>query len=177
MLASKKSELNAVLGAKAFTLVELVVVVGILAILISLVVPAASRVLPKAEQAGCMSRLHNLWVAFAPCATDGDGWPQLPANIQIGSSEEQQWWLATGSNRFGLKFTDWQCPTLQRYQHGSQTNTHIPVISYLPTLFDARPNTPNKWPSMPWFTEIGNVHGQGNLTVRSDGSIIPLLAQ
>lgn len=161
-------------GVTAFTLTELLVVMGIMAILFALVFPAASKVLPKAEEAVCMSRLHNLWIAFAPCTTDGDGWPQVPSTIKVGSSGEQQWWLITGSNRFGLKLKDWQCPTMENYARTATSTESIPLISYLPTLFDAKPNTPNKWPAMPWFTEIGNFHGKGNLTVHSDGSIQPL---
>jgi hypothetical protein len=28
---------------------------------------------------------------------------------------------------------------------------------------------------MPWFSEIGNVHGKGNLVIRSDGTVVPMM--
>ncbi len=31
--------------------------------------------------------------------------------------------------------------------------------------------TPYKWPSMPWFVEIGNCHGNGALAIFTDGSV------
>jgi hypothetical protein len=57
-------------------------------------------------------------------------------------------------------------------QHPPRAGT-APLIHYLPTLFDARPGTPNKWTGMPWFSEIANVHGHGNLTIPSGGHIVP----
>lgn len=157
----------------AFTLVELLVVIGILGILLSLLLPAAFKILPKADEVSCIARLHNLWVAFAPSATDPDGWPQLPKGITPGTIEEQKWWLAYSSNNLGLTQKDWMCPTIARAAGHASSNDQVPLISYLPTLFDSKPGTANKWPAMPWFSEIGNVHGHGNLTVRADGSVLP----
>ncbi len=31
--------------------------------------------------------------------------------------------------------------------------------------------TPHKWPRQPWFIETGDVHGNGNLIIYTDGSI------
>jgi hypothetical protein len=67
----------------------------------------------------------------------------------------------------------WHCPTIEKVARRSSGSNQIPRIDYLPTLFDSRPGTPNRWPSMPWFSEIANVHGHGNLTVRADGSVQP----
>jgi len=155
----------------AFTLTEIVVVVGILGILITLLVPAAQRVIPQAQKVVCMSHLRTLWLAFSPCATDPEGWPQVPKGIKIGTTQEQQWWLDYSTNHLGLTTKDWHCPVIERASRNSSSSSGVPVIHYLPTLFDARRGTPNRWPSMPWFSELGDVHGQGNLTVRADGSI------
>ena len=156
----------------AFTLTETVVVVGILAILISLLAPSAEQVLPRARAVICMSHLRTLWLAFSPCATDPSGWPQVPKEIKIGSPQEQQWWLDYSTSNLGLTPKDWHCPSIERSARAS-SNAVPPVIHYLPTLFDARPGTPNRWSSMPWFTELGNVHGAGNLMIRADGAILP----
>lgn len=119
-----------------------------------------------------MSHLRNLWIVFSPYATDPEGWPQVPKEIKIGSMEEQQWWLDYSTKHLGLNGKDWRCPTIERSARAS-SNGLPPVIHYLPTLFDSRQGTANKWPTMPWFSEMGNVHGRGNLTVRADGSIVP----
>ena len=166
MILPKKS------SSPAFTLIEMLVVVGILAILITLIAPSVQQILPRAQAIVCMSHLRTLWIAFSPYATDPEGWPQVPKGIKIGSMEEQQWWLDYSTNRLGLSGKDWRCPTIERSSRAS-SNAAAPLIHYLPTLFDSRQGTPNRWPTMPWFSEMGDVHGQGNLTVRSDGSIVP----
>jgi prepilin-type N-terminal cleavage/methylation domain-containing protein len=160
-------------NSRAFTLVELLAVVGILAVLISLIVPSYQKLLGKVDRVVCMSHLRSLWLAFAPCASGDGAWPQLPKDIKIGSRQEQEWWVETARTSLDVNPRTWICPTVARSFHSKPTDA--PVIDYMPTLFDARPGTPNRWPSMPWFTEIGNVHGDGNLAVRSDGSIVPLL--
>jgi hypothetical protein len=76
----------------------------------------------------------------------------------------------------GLTSRDWNCPTISRMA-SRITNGQTYLISYLPTLFDSRPTTPNQWPRMPWFTEVAGVHGNGNMTVRSDGSVCPIQDQ
>lgn len=159
-------------ASRAFTLTETVVVVGILAILVALLAPSAQQLLPRAQAVVCMSRLRSLWLAFSPCATDSSGWPQVPKEIRIGSPQEQQWWLDYSTSNLGLTTKDWRCPTIERSARAS-SNAVPPVIHYLPTLFDARPGTPNRWTAMPWFTELGNAHGAGNLMIRADGTILP----
>jgi prepilin-type N-terminal cleavage/methylation domain-containing protein len=158
----------------AFTLVELLVVISILGILIALIVPAARQFLPKAEQVICISHLRNLWIAFSPCATDPTGWPQLPKDVKPGTMEEERWWIDYGENYLGLAKKNWTCPTVARTTRVSKSADHQLLINYLPTLFDSKIGTANKWPKMPWFTEIGNMHGEGNLAIRCDGSVIPL---
>jgi prepilin-type N-terminal cleavage/methylation domain-containing protein len=159
--------------ARAFTLTELLVVVGILAILLSLLLPNAVSLLNRAQAPLCTSRLRNLWMVFhARVAIDQDPWPQLPTNIRIGSVEEQQWWLTYGSNNLGLTSKDWNCPTISRMVRNSTNSVaQAHLISYLPMLFDDVPQTPMRWLWMPWFTEIANVHGKGAQMVLGDGSV------
>jgi hypothetical protein len=40
--------------------------------------------------------------------------------------------------------------------------------------FDDKPASPHQWPRQPWFAEVGDVHGNGNLIVFTDGSISDL---
>lgn len=155
----------------AFSLVEVLVVVGMIAIFMVLFFPNISQTYMKAEGVACTARLRNLWTVFATYVNDGNSWPQVPAETAIGSSAEQQWWLDFSSNSMGLKKQNWICPATIRMAHNS---SNPPVISYLPTLFDSNQMTPMKWARMPWFTEISEAHGNGNLSIRADGSVSPI---
>ena len=157
----------------AFTVIEMLVVVAILGILAALLFPNFQYILVRAEGVVCTEKLRNLYAAFSSSLNDGNGWPQVPAGIQIGSTAEQQWWIDSSSNTMGLKSNDWQCPTLSRSMKNSSNTLQQSLICYLPTLFDNIPGTPRNWSAMPWFTEIANVHGSGNLMIRADGSVIP----
>ncbi|MCE9588552.1 MAG: type II secretion system GspH family protein [Verrucomicrobia bacterium] len=165
-----------ILLQRGFTLVELLAVIFIISILMALLFPAMKSVIPRAQEVVCMSHLRRLWLGFAPSVTDGTGWPQVPASIPIGSQAEQQWWIDTSSNLFNIPPSDWRCPTVTAHvglPNAANPSNTIPLIDYMPTLFDAFPMTPNKWPNMPWFMEISNAHGKGNLMIRPDGSIMP----
>jgi prepilin-type N-terminal cleavage/methylation domain-containing protein len=157
-----------------FTLVELLVVVAIIAVLAVLAFPNVSQLINKAQGVVCTGRLRNLWIVFSTSLNDGNAWPQLPTNIAIGSTNEQQWWLDYTSNNMGLTARDWTCPTISRYQRSSTNTQKIALINYFPTLFDASPVSPKKWPRMPWFSEMQAAHGEGILSVRTDGSVCPI---
>jgi prepilin-type N-terminal cleavage/methylation domain-containing protein len=157
-----------------FTIAELIVVIGILGILIALVLPQISQIQPKADQIACMTHLRGLWLAFAPCASEAEGWPSLPDGVKPGTREEENFWLVFSSNNLNLSSNQWHCPTIDRVMRRYPPPVgNAPLIHYLPTLFDSRPGTANKWTGMPWFSEIANVHGGGNLTITAQGNIVP----
>lgn len=156
---------------EGFTLLELFVVIAIIGILAVLFLPNISFVLAKFDRAVCTQKLRGLHVAFLGSLNDGNGWPQVPKDVKIGSLEEQQWWLDYSTNNLDLKLSDWQCPTISRFQRSSTNSSQKALICYWPTLFDSRPMSPKTWPKMPWFTEFADAHGRGNLCVRPDGSV------
>lgn len=160
--------------SRAFTLTEVLVVVGIFGFLIALLLPNATSILNRVQGIQCNERLKNLWMVFHnQLVVDGESWPQLPTNVQVGSVEEQQWWLTRGSNALGLTAKDWNCPTIARMlRNSSNSVAQAHLISYLPMLFDNNPATPMRWPWMPWFVEIANVHGNGAKMIRAYGAVV-----
>jgi hypothetical protein len=174
MIRNSTSKISIHGDVRGVTITELVVVVGIIGVLMALIFPALSTIPARADEIVCMSHLHELWIKFAPCATDPDGWPQLPAGVKPGTPQEEKFWVDYSSNNLEVSPSTWKCPAIAKEVRRAPSGAQVPVIDYLPTLFDARPGTPNRWPSMPWFTEIGSVHGHGNLSVDAEGSVQPL---
>src|SRR5690242_11573182 len=56
-----------------FTLVELLVVVGIIAVLVAILLPSASKAREMAKRTTCLSNLRQLGTAWVAFAADHDG--------------------------------------------------------------------------------------------------------
>src|SRR3954452_12969436 len=68
---------------RAFTLVELLVVIGIIAVLIGILLPALNRAREAAKSTACLSNIRQLSVAFVMYANENKGC--LPASSRGGS--------------------------------------------------------------------------------------------
>jgi prepilin-type N-terminal cleavage/methylation domain-containing protein/prepilin-type processing-associated H-X9-DG protein len=61
-------------SCRAFTLIELLVVIAVLAVIVSLLLPALNRAREAAQAATCMSNLRQVGQGFLVYATVNDGW-------------------------------------------------------------------------------------------------------
>ena len=59
--------------ARGFTLTELIVVIGILALLIAVALPVLTTTREKGRQAVCADNLHQLYLACAMYSSDSNG--------------------------------------------------------------------------------------------------------
>jgi prepilin-type N-terminal cleavage/methylation domain-containing protein len=81
---------------KAFTLVELLVVIAIIAVLIALLMPALSEARQNANRSVCLSNIRQLAIAFIMYANDNRGY--FP-NSSASNNENPSDWIYYQSNR------------------------------------------------------------------------------
>jgi prepilin-type N-terminal cleavage/methylation domain-containing protein/prepilin-type processing-associated H-X9-DG protein len=85
---------------RAFTLVEVLVVIAVVGILAALLLPALARAKDKAVQAGCTSNLKQVGIALQVYVDDNEGllpgpaWAGARASYDRDSSTELIWFLA-----------------------------------------------------------------------------------
>lgn len=91
MLASPPSR-----RGKGFTLVELLVVIGIITVLIALLLPVLNKVRRQAAQVACLSNLRQLGMALIAYSTANGGWLPAPA---CGYYPQPEDWLHWESGR------------------------------------------------------------------------------
>lgn len=81
---------------RAFTLLELVMVIAIITILVSLLLPAFARARLKADRAKCVNNLKEIGMAFHLFANDHQGFLPMEISYRFGGSLE----YVPGGNAF-----------------------------------------------------------------------------
>ena len=161
--------------SRAFTLLELLAVMILIAILATMLLPLLSQIQNRIEKVGCMNNLRSLHVAANLYLQQNGKWPQIDPQLLKSTTHEYDVEWIQALTPFGGPRASWICPTVQRQLRGPDyTQPKFTRIDYLATPFDDKPNTPLKWSSQPWFVEKGDVHGNGNLLIFPDGSISEL---
>ena len=129
-------------SSRAFTLVELLVVIGIIAVLIGILLPVLTRARESARRAQCLSNLRQVYFAFQFYAQDNRD--HVPLGYRKGRKQWDSMVYSATSKKyclFGTLYVNRQIP--------------VPEVFYCPSEVDPQSsyNSPiNPWPPGP----VGN---------------------
>jgi len=107
---------------KGFTLIELLVVIAIIALLMSILMPALSRVKKQAQSVACMSRLKSWGMLFKLYTDDNsgffiEGWA-FTQHSQNKGSDEYGLWMNSMRPYYKDEWDMLLCPTATRMVEG-----------------------------------------------------------
>ncbi len=130
---------NSSRGRRAFTLFELLVVVAVLALLISLRLPALARATDQTKRAQCAANLRQFTLAMHIFASDNND--RFPTNTSAFWAWDASPYIGTFVESTGSKWTVMYCPgTAPRFDDADNLNFYnysLPgyrVLGYATTL-------------------------------------------
>ncbi|HEY1582985.1 MAG TPA: prepilin-type N-terminal cleavage/methylation domain-containing protein, partial [Chthoniobacterales bacterium] len=126
----------------AFTLLELLIVLVIIAILGTMLIPVYSGMRTRAQRVQCIANLHSLYLAADVFLQRNGGWPQIKhSSTDTGDADFANAWIDALAP-FGPTRQTWICPTIQEirgnppYQLPQEAR-----LDYIPMNFDDKPTT------------------------------------
>ena len=127
---------RAVRASRGFTLVELLVVIGIIALLIAILMPALSKARKQAQTTACMSNMRQLIIATIMYADENKGWLPYtnwgdgPAFPPDGMAHDVSGWAYNGNvayTRGRFAESDIETGALWKYVGGKRELFRCPL--------------------------------------------------
>ncbi len=150
--------------------------IAIIVIVAALGIPLVMKLRARAQRVQCMTNLRGLYTGAELFLQENQHWPQISAGSgdDADMSDYATGWMAA-LQPFAVEQKTWICPTIQNLLGNPDMAASQNLrIDYVATPFDDKPTTPHRWARQPWFAEVGNMHGNGNLIIFADGSISDL---
>jgi prepilin-type N-terminal cleavage/methylation domain-containing protein/prepilin-type processing-associated H-X9-DG protein len=140
----------------AFTLVELLVVIGIIALLISILLPALNRAKRAANSIKCMSNMRQIGMGMQMYMADHDGmypvslyfWSPTQGGARLGSLGQPEVWDIKIARYLGIKGPPVPTPWLNWnvaspiFQCPSDTRIGTPIAGGVQRSYTANPYKP-----------------------------------
>lgn len=157
-------------SARGLTLVELLVAVGIVALLAAVSAPLFETFRNKAKKAKCISHLRTIHSGLLGYHTDVGHWPQMEEDrFDFSEDEFFDFWVTT-LEPYGVGRDTWICPSDRKVEYMEKSERDKYIGSYVTTRFDDKAQTPFRW-NQPWVIERGSFHGPGSHMLMPDGSV------
>ncbi|MDD2238149.1 MAG: type II secretion system protein, partial [Kiritimatiellae bacterium] len=140
---------------RAFTLVELMVVVAIIGILIAITLPATNKALNRAKRLQCASNLKQLSAAVLLYCKDHKGEFPVQFSYNVPGQDDTQW-AAEVIPYLGKKYAGWTptspakdrpvffCPNAMKHHPGTYEGEHGSYGMNSDLMIDEEPSGPPK---------------------------------